>query len=117
MGGSSGSANVRHHPSSHEAWCVFSSINREYRKFSITSKEQYKLHVATKLSSELKPFHSYIKYRRIGRSSVGPLRTGTGQLTDDPLDMPEIFRESFTSVFTVDLPKKLSASSNVCFCG
>ena len=98
------SANGRHHPSSYEAWCVFSSINREYRKFSIESQKQYELLVASKLSFDPKPFHAYVKHRRIGRSSIGPLRSGTGQLTDDPLDMSELFLEAFTSVFTVDLP-------------
>ena len=88
------SANGRHHPSSFEAWCVFSTINCEYRKFSIKSQEQYELHVAAKLSSDPKPFHSYIKHRRVGRSSVGPLRSGTGQLTDDPLEMSELFIEA-----------------------
>ena len=56
------SANGRHHPSSYKAWFFFSN-NREYRKISIKSQEQYELLLSTKLFSDPKPFHSSIKHR------------------------------------------------------
>ena len=57
-----------------------------------TSKENPKL------------LHSYIRSKKVGRPTVGPIRLDSGLLTDNPGVMAEVFASSFASVYTRHCP-------------
>ena len=60
------------------------------------------------LHSKEKPklLHSYIRSKKVGALSVGPIRIDSGKLTDKPGVMAEVFASSFALVFTRHCPKR-----------
>ena len=46
-----------------------------------------------------KLFHSYIRNKKVGRPSVGPLKLNDGTVVDSNIEMAELFAESFASVY------------------
>ena len=55
-----------------------------------------------------KLLHSYIRNKKKGRPTVGPIRLDSGPLTDDPSTMVESFASSFSSVYTRQCPSVIS---------
>ena len=51
-----------------------------------------------------KLFHSYIRNKKKGCLSVGPLRVAGGEYVDSPHVMSEAFVDAFASVFVADAP-------------
>ena len=51
-----------------------------------------------------KLLHSYIRHKKVGRPSVGPIRLDSGRLTDSPSEMDEVFASSFAAVYTKTCP-------------
>ena len=51
-----------------------------------------------------KLFHAYIRHKKVGRTSVGPLSLASGELSDSPHDMSESFSQAFSSVYTSQNP-------------
>ena len=47
----------------------------------------------------VKHIHSYIRSKKFGRSSVGPLKLSNGSLTEDPKIMSETFANEFSFVY------------------
>ena len=94
----------RHHTLTSEAWSEFCTCNRRYKSYAVDSQISYEKSVASQLGSKPKLFHSYIRHRKVGKPKVGPLRTATGDLTDDPADMAAAFSYSFAGVFNPRLP-------------
>ena len=55
-----------------------------------------------------KLLHSYIRNKKVGPPTVGPIRLDSGNLTDKPGEMAEVFGSSFASVFTRHSPNNPS---------
>ena len=89
----------RRHPSTVDAWNAFRSANDSIKNFAINSQKQYESSLGEQICSNPKLFHAYIKNRKIGRPTIGPLRLGDNSLTDDPSTMAACFAVSFSSVF------------------
>ena len=82
------------------AWCRFQNCNNSIKHFAVNSQKSYEKLVASQLKTNPKLFHSYIKHRRVGRPSIGPLSLEDGSITDNPQQMANCFAESFSSVFS-----------------
>ena len=93
------STNGRTHPSALLAWQAFEDANIDIKMFAINSQIDYERKVATQLNTKPKLFHSYIRHRKVGKPTVGPLKLSTGEMTDDPGKMAEAFAEAFSDVY------------------
>ena len=58
-------------------------------------------------------FHSYVRHKKVGRPSAGPLKLPNSRLIDDPGEMAAIFSDLFSSVYAVD-PLRDSAKHQIC---
>ena len=94
----------RRHPETLEAWREFVTANNDIKQFALHSQRNYENSIADQLKTNPKLFHSYLRHRRVGRPSVGPLKMADGSITDDPALMAERFAESFLRVFTDNVP-------------
>ena len=76
----------------------------EIKMYGINSQKGYEKSLASQISINPKLFHSYLKYRKVGRPNIDPLRLPSDELTDDPYFMGEHFVNSFSSVFVSNVP-------------
>ena len=90
------------------AWEKYSSINREYRNYSLNKQWEHELRLAKDLSKMPKLFHGYIRRKKKGKPPIGPLRVNNGVISD-PEDMGEVLVDSFASVFVSGSPGNPSA--------
>ena len=88
----------------HAAYATFTSVNRQYRSFSIRSQAEYEGSLIERSKETPKVLHSYIRNKKIGRPSVGPLTLASGELSDEPASMAECFAQSFAAVYTSASP-------------
>merc|ERR1712030_281809 len=88
----------------------FCQVNYESRSFAIQSQISYEKKVGSQLKTKPKLFHAYIKYRKVGKPGIGPLKTDNGCFPDSPSEMAESFATSFASVYSTELPIKASIS-------
>ena len=88
----------------------FFAANQALKQFSIESQSEYEKHLIGVLKTSPKQFHAYLRHKKIGCPSVGPLRLADGSISDDPGAMAESFALAFTSVFSSAHP---SAASTV----
>lgn len=100
----------RRHQTTLDAWREFSDANMAIKNFARKSQEEYERKVASQLKTNPKRFHAYLRHRRVGRPTVGPLKVDDGTITDDPLAMSEHFARSFAGVFESDLPPRPAAN-------
>jgi hypothetical protein len=56
------------------------------------------------LTDAPKLFHSYVRRKKVGAPSVGPIRQNCGLIVDDPAILCEVFANSFSSAFVLDVP-------------
>ena len=70
----------------------------------LISHSRYEKRIVELLSVAPKLFHRYIRSRKKGCPSVGPLRTVDGELVSDAESMSNIFVQAFSSVFVADPP-------------
>jgi hypothetical protein len=88
-----------------DALSHFNDLNFEYRNFSVTSQASYEQSLISEFCDNRKMFHSYIRRKKVGRVTVGPLTDdATGELTGDCLEMAEMFAAAFASVYRADRP-------------
>jgi hypothetical protein len=83
---------------------VFNEHNLQYRNYALHCRSQYEQQLIDRFAESPKVFHSYIRRKKKGRLSVGPLRLPSGEIIDSPLDMSESFVEAFASVFVAEVP-------------
>lgn len=83
-----------------EALSQFNVANASIHKFHVTSQAEYESSLIHRMKENPKLFHSYIRHKKIGRTSVGPLYTITGELSDSPQAMAESFSKAFSLVYT-----------------
>ena len=79
---------------------IFLSINATYRNYYNNSVKRYEELLAVDMKKNSKLFHKYIRSKKVGNPSVGPLVADDG-LTSDCYEMAEILADSFASVYTV----------------
>ena len=78
--------------------------NNQIKNFTVSSQISYERKVVSQLKESPKLFHSYIRHRKVGRPGVGPMRLECGTLSDNAIDMAEVFVSSFSSVFSGEIP-------------
>ena len=89
-------------------YSTFASINQRCRAHAVNAQAKYEEDLLRKSHEQPKLFHSYLRHKKVGRPSVGPLQLSSGQLSDDPSCMAEIFAESFSSVYSRSIPSEPS---------
>ena len=87
-----------------EALRAFFAANVEMKNFAIVSQAEYEQKLTDELTSNSKLFHAYLRRKKVGCPSVGPLKLGDGNLTDDPATMAESFALSFEGVYVRTQP-------------
>lgn len=89
----------RQHEEVLESLWIFSRLSFEYRNFSRLSQCQYEQELENNFSVAPKMVHSYIRRRKKGCPSVGPLKLPSGEVVAGQRDMSQLFVNSFSSVF------------------
>ena len=86
------------------AYASFLELNKRFRRFAVTCQAEYEEGLVLRSKDCPKLLHSYIRNMKTGRPLVGPIKLGSGHLTDDPSVMVESFASSFSSVYTREHP-------------
>ena len=86
------------------AYESFAAVNRQVRGFAISSQAEYERGLIVRSKTNPKLLHSYVRKKKVGRPSVGPLKLQSGSLSDSPAEMAEILASSFASVYTRESP-------------
>ena len=73
------------------AWSDYTSINFEYRKFSISRQCEIEINFICSQRNKPKLFHKYIRRKN--------------RVISDPQEMSEVIMRSFSSVFSLVLPQ------------
>ena len=79
-------------------------FNYQLRHYVRDSRAQYEQQLIDELSTAPKRFHFYIRSKKKGRMSVGPLKLPNGQLIFDPEGVANYLAETFASVFIGNVP-------------
>ena len=87
-----------------QALAVFDSLNDRFRRFFIYAQRDYEESLMLNYKTFPKRFHSYIRSKKVGSPSVGPLQRDDGSLTAACGEMAEIFADGFVSVYATDGP-------------
>ena len=82
-----------------EALGLFQVSNVAYRNFCNRSIESYEQSLASNFKTNSKLFHKYIRSKKVGNPSVGPMKVDNG-FTTDCFRMAEVFADSFASVYS-----------------
>ena len=96
----------RHSAKSSDSYASFQYWNRRYRSFTVSCQADYEENILLHSKDNPKLLHSYIRTKKVGALSVGPIRLDSGQLTDKPGVMAEVFASSFASVYTRHCPNR-----------
>ena len=102
----------RNDPSTLRAWQGFTEVNNRLRTFAKDSQKDYEKKVAAQLKTNPKLFHGYLRHRRVGRPTIGPLKLSDNSISDDPKTMAQCFMQSFAGVFT-DVPPQNPAPNQM----
>ena len=65
------------------AYQSFSEVIHRVRTFVVRSQAEYEEGLIQRSRENPKVLHAYIRQKKVGRPSVGPLRLESGQLTDN----------------------------------
>ena len=86
------------------AYEIFAAANRQYRRFAISTQAEYERELIVRSKDNPKLLHSYIRKKKVGRPSIGPLKLPSGSLSDSPTEMAETFATSFAAIYTHGTP-------------
>lgn len=78
----------------------YNILNNTYRNYFKHKQIEHEKHLVRNLKTLPKLFHQYIRNKKVGVPSVGPLRLDSGELTSDCTQMSNIFATNFCSVYT-----------------
>ena len=78
----------------------FKDINFRYRNFYTFSQIDFEKSLTDRIKSSPKCLHHYIRTKKVGAPSVGPLRKDDDSLTANCGEMAEILAAGFSSVYT-----------------
>lgn len=90
----------RHSTQASQALANYDDINNTFRNFFTSIQIDYEKSLIQKLQSSSKPFHQYIRRKKVGTPSVGPLRMDSGELSSDCTKMANTFADHFCSVYS-----------------
>ena len=65
------------------AYRTFATINNKYRNYNVYCQSKYEETLINRSKENPKLLHSYIRHKKVGRSSAGPLKLPSGALTDN----------------------------------
>ena len=99
----------RRSPGTVSAYAAFASVNRQYRSYAVHSQAKYESSLIQRSKENPKLLHSYIRNKKVGRPSIGPLRLPSGNLSDNAGSMSELFATAFASVYTQTTPNNPAA--------
>ena len=88
----------RTHEASVEALRLYNETNYNVRTYSRTKQWQYEYQLADRLREMPKLFHSYIRRKKKGKPSIGPLKH-MGVVLSEPVDMCEVLADVFSSIY------------------
>ena len=94
----------------------FFLVNRKTKQFARESQVKYERKITNELVSNPKLFHSYLRRKKVGCPSVGPLKLDDGSLSDDPLVMADKFALAFAEVFDVSIVNHSPAPHQTSIC-
>ena len=94
------SVHGRRSPEATAALAGFQEINCSFRGFYNRAVLDYEQSLATDQKINSKLFHKYIRSKKVGNPSVGPLKSGS-QFVSDCGVMAEILADGFSSVYSV----------------
>ena len=83
-----------------EALQTFLDVNYQYRNYSTQKQISYEEDILNNYSVKPKVFHSYIRGKKVGCPSVGPL-DDADNLVSDPKEMAHLLGTALASVFTI----------------
>ena len=89
-----------------EALQDFFTVNQSVKTFALRSQSEYELQMLEKFKCDPKLLHGYVRSKKVGCPTVGPLRLRDGTLTDDPQIMVEELASAFASVYSSDTTPK-----------
>jgi hypothetical protein len=87
-----------------DALSVFDDVNDRFRNFFIHRRISYEQSLVDKIGESPKCFHSYVRSKKVGNPSVGPLRLDDGTLVVSGGAMADVLADSFASVYTDGVP-------------
>ena len=93
----------RNSAEAHASLELFNGLNYNYRNYSITSQISYEDSMTGQFLVYRKALYSYMRSKKVGRPTVGPLKMADGTVVYDKGLMAELFAESFSSVYRADL--------------
>ena len=94
------SSHGRRSPITVQALLNFNAANADVHNFQRLSQASYESSLVRQMKEKPKLFHAYIRHKKVGRNTVGPLRIESGELCDVPEVMAESFSLAFSSVYT-----------------
>lgn len=86
------------------AFGLFNESNHAYRSYAKHRQSCYEVKLANLIPEAPKLFHAYLRERKRGCPSVGPLRRADSTLTHDSAEMSERFADAFSSVYVASTP-------------
>ena len=98
----------RNHQDTLEAWDIYRAINRQYNYYTINTQKSYEERLADIIPEAPKALHGYLRERKKGCPSVGPLKNQGGNLVGHPQEMANILVGAFASVYVENLPSNPS---------
>ena len=81
---------------------AYNAVYGEYRNFFIHSQVKRERSYISKIETDPKLFYSYIRGKKVGNPSAGPLKLSDGTFSNDCEAMAEVFADAFSSVFVSD---------------
>ena len=84
------------------ALAIYSDLNDHYRRFFVHKQIAFERSLVSSLAEFPKRFHAYVRSKKVGNPSVGPLRKSDGTLIVKCDEMAEVFAEEFSSVYVVE---------------
>ena len=89
----------RHSETVNEALVRFNAINYHSRHYVTRSRAEYEQKLVENYAETSKLVHAYIRRKKKGCMSVGPLRLLCGQPVDRPRHVAELLASEFASIF------------------
>ena len=86
------------------AYRSFSEVNKCCRNFAVRSQATYEESLIKRFRENPKVLHAYIRKKKVGRPTVGPLTLASGELSDDAKQMSECLADAFASVYASTTP-------------
>lgn len=82
-----------------EALTNYNDLNTQYRLFFINSQINYEMSLVNSIKESPKAFHSYIRGKKVGSPTIGPLKQTDGTVTSNCAVMSELLADEFFSFY------------------